>query len=637
MSREHHVPLFLWVATAALAHLMWGGGANQAAKLIESQLDVTRFAHQVDGYFGAGAGGDDELEITLLDPVEPPPSPDPDAEADDTPDPDAKDEPPEHEREPAQKDKDKDKDEDKPEPLLTAPKPKPTPKPPPEAPPEAEKPKAPETPLAELPKPRQRVAVQQHQEEDEEDENADAELMAEKARKVEEESQARITATDRNEADPNPGGNHTSAADNPGNADETSVKQSEDAPGEMAQAPNDRATTPKPGESSGAAPRAAGEGRDLTAKRQADDEQRTGKARGEEDSKSRSERAREKTPEVRSSKAAAGSADLTTSPGGDEQVAPGSKPKLAKRGKRARSKRLPPMKSKSRLLGFGAGGTTKDGVNLNLHQEMAADMLGRGELDRLRRLDGERRRSTHRGSWKSVGMERWRPAIENYVAKVKPGNQTALNTARVPFARYLNEIHNRLHPVFADSFLGSLSRLPSDHAMNKSDLRTNLEIILSSSDGRLVDMGVTRSSGVTPFDVAALESVKRAQPFGAPPKAIISPDGNVYLHWEFYRDPWYACSTYFARPFILKAAPGSRPPEIDAPKFGPREDATGFFQLQPKPSLGQSYGLFGSFFDPPHDHEHGAHHEGHEHHGHEHHGHEHHGYEQHEHEHRHAP
>ena len=125
------------------------------------------------------------------------------------------------------------------------------------------------------------------------------------------------------------------------------------------------------------------------------------------------------------------------------------------------------------------------------------------------------------------------------------------------------------------SFLASLSRLPNDHPMNRPDLRTNLEIIVSRTDGRLVDMGVTRSSGVTAFDVAALESVKRASPFGAPPSSIVSPDGNVYLHWEFYRDPWYACSTYFARPFILKAAPGSKPPKVVPPKFGPREERPG--------------------------------------------------------------
>src|SRR5690349_10121497 len=44
MRREASIPLFLWVATAALAHLLWGGGAEQGARLIEERLDVGRFA-----------------------------------------------------------------------------------------------------------------------------------------------------------------------------------------------------------------------------------------------------------------------------------------------------------------------------------------------------------------------------------------------------------------------------------------------------------------------------------------------------------------------------------------------------------------------------------------------------------------
>ena len=57
------------------------------------------------------------------------------------------------------------------------------------------------------------------------------------------------------------------------------------------------------------------------------------------------------------------------------------------------------------------------------------------------------------------------------------------------------------------------------------------------------------------FDVAALDSVDRAQPFGPAPPAIVSPGGFVYLHWEFHRDIVYACSTQGARPMILLASP----------------------------------------------------------------------------------
>jgi hypothetical protein len=252
----------------------------------------------------------------------------------------------------------------------------------------------------------------------------------------------------------------------------------------------------------------------------------------------------------------------------------------AQRARKAQKKRLPPPKrtrSATDLLGLGAPGTTESGISLNLTPRTAYAAIGKDRLNRELRADSERRRSTHRGSWKAMGIERWRSAIENYVPSVKPGNQTALNTARVPFATYLNTIHNRLHPIFADSFLASLDSLPGDHPMNRPDISTNLEIVLDQEDGRIVRMGVTKTSGVTAFDIAALESVHRAQPFGPPPHEIVSPDGNVYFHWEFWRNPYYACSTYFARPYILKVKPKSAPPPEPTPPaptrpYDPNED-----------------------------------------------------------------
>jgi outer membrane biosynthesis protein TonB len=77
-----------------------------------------------------------------------------------------------------------------------------------------------------------------------------------------------------------------------------------------------------------------------------------------------------------------------------------------------------------------------------------------------------------------------------------------------------------------------------------------------------------KTSGITAFDIAALDSVQRASPFGTAPSAIVSPDGRVYLHWEFHRDD-YACSTINARPFML-TAPASSPPENPAPPPMPR-------------------------------------------------------------------
>lgn len=153
-----------------------------------------------------------------------------------------------------------------------------------------------------------------------------------------------------------------------------------------------------------------------------------------------------------------------------------------------------------------------------------------------------------------IRVDRYRAAVENYAPSVQVGNTTALNAARVPFATYLVAMHNRIHPLFADQFLGTLGNLPPGHPLH-GNLSTHLEIVLAKDTGQLRRIGVTKASGVTAFDIGALDAVSRAAPFGKAPDVIASPDGNVYLHWEFHRDPVDACSTRNARPFILKSAP----------------------------------------------------------------------------------
>ncbi len=141
-----------------------------------------------------------------------------------------------------------------------------------------------------------------------------------------------------------------------------------------------------------------------------------------------------------------------------------------------------------------------------------------------------------------------------YDPSARADDTTALNGDRVPFAVYLNSIHNRIHPIFAGEYLASLDSLAKSHPLNQP-LSTHLDIVLNKDTGRIVRMGVTKSSGAPAFDIVALSAVHRAQPFGQAPDIIASPDGNVYVHGEFHRDPFDACSTRNAWPFILKSAP----------------------------------------------------------------------------------
>jgi len=562
MTRDSNIPLFLWIATALLAHLLWGGGANRLSRAFEETLDIRRFALSVRQHV-RGTGG--ELEVSLLDD-----SDEPEPDELDKPLPKEDEDDPTESTDPDDDQSKKEDDQAEADRAAKAEPPKLEPeKPAPKLEIKVEKKEEPAI-VKELPKVlnKKRIAVAQHVEDDKQEDNPNAEFIGDQANKVKEQTQARITSTDQNDKNPTPGGAHSGPTKNPGNSDESRVAQSEDHPGVPDTAPSgdDAKEDQQPKQTASAAPpptpgavaKAPGsEKGDATSTR-------PGTQPGQ-----KGQKAQQARPDVEASP------NLASSPDGKWSVAEQRAAQAGQKARKKRKKRLPPMRGAggaNDLLGLGALGTTTSGVNLNLSPQQALAAVGKDRLRKEKKLDTERRKSAHRGSWQSLGIERWRAAIENYVPGVKPGNQTALNTARVPFASYLNAVHNRLHPVFADSFLASLESLPGKHPMNRPEIKTDLEIVLNQDDGRVVRMGVTRTSGVTAFDIAALESVMRAQPFGAPPKEIVSPDGNVYFHWEFYRNPYYACSTYFAHPYILKGKPKTAPPSIPPPSpWRPRE------------------------------------------------------------------
>jgi hypothetical protein len=551
MTKEAQIPLFLWIATAVVAHILWGGGADRVADVIEEGVEIREFAASVRR---AVRGEAKPIEVALIEETES--EKEADAKADDGPSDDDSE----------SNDDSAVEEEEKPEPLPTKvveEKKKPEPKPEEKKPEEKkllveEKPEKAEEPEA-LDK--KRVAVRQHVKDPEQPDNPNADFMADQANHVKEQSQARITSTDQNDPNPTPGAGARSSpnTDDIGDSDETKILQSEDRKGNPDHAPGEEAPrtelriaaiplpAPKPGASGPERTTEGAKGGVTNAEKTPTDPAQKGQT---------AQAATEESPEV---------PDALDSPRGTWEVPGERAASVDQAGRAARRKRsLPPLKSKGSgdLLGIGAAGTTPGGLNLNLTPQIAVAAIGPQQLTKERRADGERRKSKHAGKWRPVGIERWRSAIENYVPSVKPGNQTALNTARVPFASYLNQVHSRIHPIFADQFLASLDSLPASDPQNRPDLHTNLEIVLDRDEGRIQRLGVTKASGVTAFDINALDSVHRAQPFGAPPREIVSPDGLVYFHWEFHRGP-EACGTWNARPFILKGQQKSVPPTLE--------------------------------------------------------------------------
>jgi TonB family protein len=539
-TRDVTIPLTLWICAAICAHFLFGTGGLVVAQVHDDRSELWRLSHAAADL---ARREDQTFEVSLGEPGEeakeeaPPPPPPP---------------PPEQKEKP-------------PAPVATE---KPIEKPKPEEKKVEEKKvvvveKKQDTKPPEIPEPMKdrRIAVRQHVKADQQD-NPEAKFIADQANHVDNETRATQTSHDRDEENPTPGGNHPGSDQSPGDSEKTRIAESDVHKGEKNRAPGERGTDfdvvhepkipkvqPQPNKTAAADPASQG-----------------GQRAPNTEPTPQSPQAPQSQPQPTPGGATPASPDVVSAADGNWTFNParpggpqGSTPQPTA-GSSTPS--LPGGKMWS-LPGLGQG-SAPGAINTNLNQGQVASIVGLDNLRKLREADGERRKSEHRGSWIASNFERWRSAIENYVSSVKPGNQTALNTAQVPFASYLNGMHNRIHPIFADSFLESLDGLPPNHPMNDQHLVTRLEIILTK-EGHLRRMGIVKTSGLTAFDIAALDAVDRAQPFGPAPSAIISPDGLVYLQWEFHRDEVYACSTQGAQPFILNTPPPAKDPSLPVP------------------------------------------------------------------------
>lgn len=79
------------------------------------------------------------------------------------------------------------------------------------------------------------------------------------------------------------------------------------------------------------------------------------------------------------------------------------------------------------------------------------------------------------------------------------------------------------------------TRLPAEHPFNDAALATVLEIEIDDA-GQATDVRVAEPSGHAEFDQVAVEVVRDAGPFAAPPVGLTSDDGRLHLTWRFARD-----------------------------------------------------------------------------------------------------
>lgn len=191
-------------------------------------------------------------------------------------------------------------------------------------------------------------------------------------------------------------------------------------------------------------------------------------------------------------------------------------------------------------------------------------VIGYDVAEAERRTAALAQKSHAPGRWERLEMRQamLRSALENFTPNVRVGNQSELGTRAHPFAAYIASVHRQIHKFWGDGFLAELDRKP-DLGAYPLNLVTALEISLKP-DGTINQVIISRPSGVLPFDVAAMESVQMAAPFPAPPSAIKSRDGNVYVTWLFHRDD-RQCATDFVNAHILTTPGKPAPPAPAAP------------------------------------------------------------------------
>ncbi len=574
MLREAQIPLFLWLPAALILHAFTGSGAHHAAAVQRERAQIVAFSREVREAIEEQLA----VEVEILDDdddatpaAEPEPSKDDSSKKDD------------EESDDEDEDASKEKPEEKPAPVIPPPKPRvppPVPKvtPPKDAPkpkvePKQEAPKPPEPKKdappppepkkeepkvakkkdedkdkekpqkLELPKPDGRIAVINDPDlEKNQKDNPNATRIADEANTVKDETMAKFRSYDQNASKPRGGGEPIPSDDpNPGNAPDDKRGFSNEVPGDgdpragSEGGPSEPSKEPIARSQDGSNKPSVGQAAVAAVKG----------VKGQQAGKGAA------APDIVSGGVGAGE-EWSINPDGD------GRPK--RQGRKGRAGRA------GQPFIPGSPGDAMAQYSINAYGLL--DALGKPHLRREQEKARNTRIARHRGSMKGNSFEKYRAAIENYDPTVKPGNQTSLNAARVPFASYINKMHNRIHPIFADSFLGGLKNLDPDDKLNDMKLSAHMELVLDGESGAVINAGIVRASGVTAFDVAAISSVHSAGPYGKAPDVIVSPDGKVYVHWEFYRDPYYACTSKFARPYILKNAPkktdekpGPRKPE----------------------------------------------------------------------------
>ena len=128
-------------------------------------------------------------------------------------------------------------------------------------------------------------------------------------------------------------------------------------------------------------------------------------------------------------------------------------------------------------------------------------------------------------------------SLENMITEIQPGNHTSVNAKRSVYVGYINAIHRRIHERWANEYLISLdTSYPRSSPLQDPDLNTTLEFVIDAKSGEFEAINIVKTSGEILFDAEAISTSWNIGKRPNPPPQIVSPNGKIYVHWNFWRD-----------------------------------------------------------------------------------------------------
>lgn len=143
-----------------------------------------------------------------------------------------------------------------------------------------------------------------------------------------------------------------------------------------------------------------------------------------------------------------------------------------------------------------------------------------------------------------------RASLENMIPEIQAGNHTSVNAHPSVYAGYIQSIHRRIHARWADTYLSLLdTQFPRSHPLQDPSLNVTIEFVINAQSGEFEKVSIVHSSGQLQFDAEAIAVVQGIGKRPNPPPQIISPNGKVYIHWNFFRDG-RQCGVFHAHVYI---------------------------------------------------------------------------------------